>query len=112
MKFLNEASSSLSSDHRMSSGFYTHRKKNLCSELYRIHLLPANIRNALRRYIESVIEEKLKIIFNIKHQNLNNKTNDVTRNHVSTPDCPVTVYPTVINKTDTDFSNEKTVCVK
>jgi len=53
------------------------------------------------------MEEKLKIIFNIKYQNLHNKTNDVTPNHVSTPDSPLTVCPTVINKTDTKFPNEQ-----
>ena len=87
-------------------------KQNLTCELYQIHLLPANLLNAPRRCIQNICEEKLKIIFNIKHQNLHNKTNDVTHNHVSTPDSPVTVYPTVINKTDTDFSNEKTIRVK
>lgn len=35
------------------------------------------------------------------------QTDDVTRNHVSSPDSPVTVYPTVINKTDTDFSTQE-----
>jgi len=35
------------------------------------------------------------------------KTNDVTHNHVATPDSPVTVYPTVINITDTDFCNQQ-----
>ena len=54
-----------------------------------------------------MIEEKLKIIFNIKHPKLHNNTDDVTCKHVGTPDSPVTVYPTVINKTDTDFSNEQ-----
>jgi hypothetical protein len=54
-----------------------------------------------------LIEEKLKIIFNIKYQNLHKNTDNVTRNHVSTPDSPVTVYPTVIDKTDSDFSNEQ-----
>ena len=82
-------------------------KQNLTCELYQIHLLPANLLNAPRRCIQNICEEKLKIIFNIKHQNLHNKTDDVTRNHDCTPDSPVTVYPTVINKTDTDFSNEQ-----
>jgi hypothetical protein len=69
-------------------------------------LLSANLQSALQRYTESITEEKLKIIFNIKHQNLHNKSDDVTRNHAGTSDSPVTVYPTVINETDTDFSNE------
>jgi hypothetical protein len=70
-------------------------------------LLLATLRSALRRYIQNIIEEKLKIIFKIKYKNLHNKTDNVTRNHVGTPDSAVTVHPTVINKNDTEFSNEQ-----
>jgi hypothetical protein len=83
----------------------TNKQPQLC--IVQLHLLLANLRSALQRYIENRIDEKFKIIFNIKHKELHNKTNDVTHNHISTPDKPVTVYPTVINKTNTEFSSEQ-----
>jgi len=77
MELLNEASSSLSSDYSMRPGFYTQKQRNkqtksqLC--IVQLHLLLANLRRALQHYIENMIEEKLKIIFNIKHQNYTTK---------------------------------------
>ena len=84
MKLLNEASSRLQSDHSVSSGFYTEKltnEQNPNCELYQLHLLLANLRSALERYIENMIEEKLKTNCNIKYQKLLNKTDDV---HITT----------------------------